>query len=135
LAIELGFENTATALIEMGAEWGALDVRGRTPLHQAVEKGYSSLVRLLLTDPSRTTARDGLGRTPLLVAIESQQEDILELLIQKGANVDAHGGRYGCALNGALYQGNHRMVKMLEDAEARQVALPLAKQTTGRRKR
>jgi ankyrin repeat protein len=135
LAIELGFENIAIALIEMGAEWGALDVRGQTPLHQAVEKGYSRLVLLLLTDPSRTTARDGLGRTPLLVAIESQQEDILELLIQKGADVNAHGGRYGCALNGALYQSNHRMVKMLEDAQARQVSLPLAKQKTGRRKR
>jgi ankyrin repeat protein len=43
---------------------------------------------------------------------------LVELLINKGANVNAQGGKYGTALQSASAQGSKAMIELLPDTEA-----------------
>ncbi|MFF3396384.1 ankyrin repeat domain-containing protein [Streptomyces sp. NPDC002669] len=56
-------------LLDHGAPVEAVDDRGRTPLHSAVDCGRPRLVELLLERHADTRAVDRLGRTPLGVAL------------------------------------------------------------------
>ncbi|MFE7618945.1 ankyrin repeat domain-containing protein [Streptomyces sp. NPDC057496] len=60
-------------LLDHGAPLEAVDERGRTPLHSAVDCGRPRLVELLLERHADTGAVDRLGRTPLGVALRLPQ--------------------------------------------------------------
>ncbi|KAF2652098.1 hypothetical protein K491DRAFT_695923, partial [Lophiostoma macrostomum CBS 122681] len=47
-------------------------------------------------------------------------EQVVKMLLDKGAEVNAQGGRYGNALQAALSIGNEQVVKMLRNAGAHQ---------------
>ncbi|ORY09452.1 hypothetical protein BCR34DRAFT_516475, partial [Clohesyomyces aquaticus] len=51
-------------------------------------------------------------------ALVKGNEQVVKLLLDKGADVNAQGGRYGNALQAALVKGNEQVVKLLLDKGA-----------------
>ncbi|KAK0630394.1 hypothetical protein B0T17DRAFT_636418 [Bombardia bombarda] len=122
ISIDAKSVETVLMFLNHGARTDAIDSQERTPLLFAAEKGEIDIVKLLLS-PSYVgdtiNTKDKQGRTPLLAAMERGHDDISRLLIdQKGVDVNAKGGRYGCALQAALYQGDTAMVDLLRQAGA-----------------
>jgi ankyrin repeat protein len=58
-------------------------------------------------------ATDSDGEGSLMYAVEHGHCAMAELLLDKGADVDAQGGRYGNALQAASSRGHEAMVKLL----------------------
>ena len=63
-------------------------------------------------------SKDTKGRTPLYVAAEKGAGAITRKLLDKGADVNAHGGRYGNALQAASAGGHKEMATLLLDKGA-----------------
>jgi ankyrin repeat protein len=102
-AADYGRVEVVRVLLEHGANVGAEDNKGRTPLHEAADyrrietnervEGYVSgkveLVRVLLEHGANVGAEDSEGRTPLHVAAEHAKVEVVRLLLEHGANVGA----------------------------------------------
>jgi hypothetical protein len=63
-------------------------------------------------------SKDAKGRTPLYIAAEKGASVLTRMLLDKGADVNAHGGRYGNALHAASEGGHEAVVKLLLDKGA-----------------
>jgi ankyrin repeat protein len=79
-------------LLEHGANTGAIDNEGRTPLHLAVYygdplAGYErvEVVRMLLEHGANVAAEDNEGRTACQIALAKGDEEVMELLSEHGA--------------------------------------------------
>ncbi|KAF4629167.1 hypothetical protein G7Y89_g8987 [Cudoniella acicularis] len=118
-AIESGDKKVVLQLLKHQAETESTDREGRTALLAAVDSGDKELVKLLLQYHARTDAKDKLGRTPFLLAVEKSHDEIAELLLEAKSDVNVEGGRYGNALQAALYKGDRKMVEQLRAAGAR----------------
>jgi hypothetical protein len=68
MAAKAGEMDTATLLLEHGADPSAADVKGWTPLHWAAAGGRPRMVRLLLSRGAQATATSITGMTPADVA-------------------------------------------------------------------
>ncbi|KAF8474426.1 hypothetical protein DFH94DRAFT_129537 [Russula ochroleuca] len=103
-AADYGRVEVVRVLLEHGANVGAEDNKGRTPLHEAADyrriegnygrvEGYVSgkveLVRVLLEHGANVGAEDSEGRTSLHVAAEHAKVEVVRLLLEHGANVGA----------------------------------------------
>lgn len=88
LALENGHQDVAKFLLESGANIGALDANGCTPLHIACRKGLTSVAEAIL---SKSTAGidsyDKLGMTPLMYATQLNNVPLFDVLIANGAHV------------------------------------------------
>jgi cytohesin len=73
------------ALLEAGAELGARDAEGRTPLHVAVESGAEWAVHLLLERGASVHEADSFGVTPLHLAATPA---LAERMLEAGAEID-----------------------------------------------
>ncbi|OAL17742.1 hypothetical protein AYO20_11799 [Fonsecaea nubica] len=70
LAARLGRVQALQLMLAKGADGGARNKKGRTPLADAAEQGYLSVVELLLsTDGVAADSQDHKGRTPLSLAV------------------------------------------------------------------
>ncbi|KXH69232.1 receptor-interacting serine/threonine-protein kinase, partial [Colletotrichum salicis] len=58
-------------------------------------------------------SRDSEGRTPLIWGSLEGHDNIVQILLNKGADVNAQGGRYGNALQAASEGGHDNIVQML----------------------
>jgi hypothetical protein len=65
-----------------------------------------------------TTKQYNLNLNALQAASERGYEQVVKLLLDKGADVNAQGGRYGNALQAASERGNEQIVKLLLDKGA-----------------
>lgn len=74
-------------LLASGAEVGARDEHGDTPLHNA----DSTVVELLVASKAEVDARNNKGETPLMKF--SQEPEIVKLLMAHGADVNARDER------------------------------------------
>ncbi len=89
-------------------------LRGKTPLHRAVELSNSNMVVLLLGAGADANARDGAGITPLLEASRTGNLPVAKILIDGGADVNAIGGRHNdSALHVAAFNGRAELVELL----------------------
>ncbi|CAF2046134.1 unnamed protein product [Rotaria magnacalcarata] len=85
---------------EIGGEidWRALDKRGRTTLHQAVELNNLTIIEPLITTMVHygisVDVVDRNGLTPYLFALKLQLPDMAQLLLRKG-----HASQQTCDLN------------------------------------
>ncbi|CAG0903405.1 unnamed protein product [Cyprideis torosa] len=73
-----GTPETATLLIENGAEFNVRDENCRTPLHLASRLGHHSMVDLFLAHGADVLATDWWGRTPLS---EAKTEEVIMVMI------------------------------------------------------
>lgn len=75
-------------LIGKGANVNARDVRGRTPLVQAVNLNFIEGVELLLAKGARVDETNNAGETPLITAVHNRNIPLLRALLKAGANPD-----------------------------------------------
>lgn len=77
-------------LIALGADVGAADLDGFTPLHWAVAVDQPGTAEILLDAGAPVDQREGtLGHTPLMAAALLGYADIAALLLDRGAALDA----------------------------------------------
>jgi cytohesin len=89
LAAACGYEKTAAALIDAGADLEAQESRrGERPMHVAASEGHADMVRFLVKRGAAIDGRDGRGGTPLLLATISAKADVIRRLVELGADVN-----------------------------------------------
>jgi ankyrin repeat protein len=93
-AAEEGDNAKLEKLLAEGADVGARDDRGRTPLIIAAVKGHTSIVNILLQKGGDVNAMSINGFTALHSAAVKGNSDITRILLARGANVN-HEGKYG----------------------------------------
>jgi ankyrin repeat protein len=95
-----------------------------TSLHWTARFGLCDVAKEFLRTikedgTSAVNARDSWSQTPLIYAAEHGHFEIGKMLLEKGADVNAEGGRnYSNALYAASYGGHELVVKLLLDTGA-----------------
>ena len=100
-------------LLEHGANVGAEDGKGKTPLHFVPDFGSTEIVRVLLEHGANVGAEDNEGRTPLHVAARHGSIEVLRVLLEHGANVGAEDNLGRTPLHEAAQHGSIEVVRML----------------------
>ncbi|KAI0393770.1 hypothetical protein F5Y17DRAFT_287681 [Xylariaceae sp. FL0594] len=107
----------ASFLLENGADVTAVNNRGRTALHLAVEshdkEHREDMVRLLLDHGADPRAKSDGGWTPLHNAAQSGHLAVAALLIEKNADVNAVLFNGMTPLHWAAFNGFEDMVRLL----------------------
>ena len=85
-AVKYGHIESASLLIEMGADVNIFNKYGRTALISAVEEDDIEMVKLLIEKGADVNAEVYYNRTPLNTALKNDFIEIAEFLIQSGAN-------------------------------------------------
>ncbi|RYN72660.1 hypothetical protein AA0120_g12741 [Alternaria tenuissima] len=119
-AAELGHDRVLALLIRLG-RFGidSKDSRDRTVLWWSSRNDCEMSARLLLAaDSALVNSKDKDGKTPLFIAAEQGNVGVIEVLLDKGADVNAQGGRYGNALQAALEKGYTEIATLLLDKDA-----------------
>ncbi|MDE2560872.1 MAG: ankyrin repeat domain-containing protein [Sphingomonadales bacterium] len=75
-------------LIQKGANVNVRDVRGVSPLMEAVNLGWNEGVATLLNHGARIDDTDDTGATPLINAVHRRDPAMARTLLAKGANPD-----------------------------------------------
>lgn len=87
-----GAVSEVLALIESGAELGAVDKAGATPLHLACQQGNFEVATTLLDAGAPVDVRDAFGNTPLWRAafgFQGGDPALIRALLAAGADPDA----------------------------------------------
>ena len=127
-AIEAGNDEEALLVLQEGADWREVDLRGQTYLHRVSRKGMIKAVSFILkclsveTDPESSTsaaaleAKDKDQATPLLLAIKGRHAPVATMLIDSGANVDTADMFGWTTLHYAARGSNTDLIKKLLDS-------------------
>ncbi|KAF1938914.1 ankyrin, partial [Clathrospora elynae] len=85
----------------------------------AARHGQEVTAQKFLREKANIQATNDYYQAPLLLAVEKGHKQVLKLLLDKGADVNAQGGRYGNALQAASARGHEAaVVRMLLDKGA-----------------
>jgi ankyrin repeat protein len=142
VAVEEGLEEMVSLLLDRGADVQALDNRGRTPLHRALNPGHAKrsetvismlisygaqtdiraaiglgdaaqVTQLLDEDPSIITTRGTGGMTLLHFAAEYNQPELASMLLERGAAPDIVSDAGDTAFDLASSRGHHAVADIL----------------------
>jgi hypothetical protein len=91
---------------------------GSSALLWAAECGQEATAQKSLKEKANIQATDKDDEAPLLLAVRKEHRQVVKLLVDKGADVNAQGGRSGNALRAASDRGHEAVVKMLLDKSA-----------------
>ncbi|KAH0209493.1 purine and uridine phosphorylase, partial [Aureobasidium melanogenum] len=94
-------------------------VKSMTPIRLAALSNHSRVLEHYLdTVGVHVDASDEDRRTALYWASKLNHDKMVQMLLDRGADINAQGGRYGNALYGASCGGHNKMVQMLLDRGA-----------------
>ena len=105
--------NVTRLLLDHGADVNAVDIRGETPLHNAVINGQKSLTQLLLASGADVTLVNQDGNAPLTLASEYGDEEITRVLLEHDLQRQVQNGITNTAMRTAAYEGRFSLVKIL----------------------
>ena len=109
VAVSMGEQGIADALVAKGADVKAKDNYDRTALHAAILLGQKDIATALIEKGVDVNATDKTGQTPLTLAMQRNQPEIADLLRKKGAKEpvtrDSLYGDYALAGNQGGPQG------------------------------
>lgn len=113
-------------LLQLGADFNAMDESGATPLLFALSEHADSkpsveTIRELITAGADVNARDYHGAAPLHLASSCGSVSIVLALMQANAMVDALDEDYSTPLHKAAQAGNELIAKILLGHNARQM--------------
>jgi ankyrin repeat protein len=101
-AATVGASESVRLLLARGADPGASDSQGATPLIAAADNHDQASIRLLVEAGAGVNARNQGGFTPLIGAATNGNLEAVRLLLAKGAAVDAGNSGGGRVKNGAI---------------------------------
>lgn len=76
IAVQKGFLEAATVLLELHADPNIQDSHGYTPLHIAAEQGDLNMIKLLIEKGADFTKKNGAGKTPLNLAKDKNRLEV-----------------------------------------------------------
>jgi ankyrin repeat protein len=118
-AVRADSTETATALLESGADPAAADRYGIAPLFLAAQNGNAELIAKLLDAGVAVDSTAPTGETALMTATRTGKLDAIALLLDRGAAVDAREPEYRqTALMLAVRENHPGAVKLLIDRGA-----------------
>ncbi|MDG1436869.1 MAG: ankyrin repeat domain-containing protein [Rickettsiaceae bacterium] len=134
----LGNTEAIKLLLEQGAEVGAKNNQGDTPLHIAALSGHTEAIKLLLERGTELGAKTNQGFTPLHIAAQNGHTEAIKLLLEQGAEVGEKTQGF-TPLHIAAYNGHTEAIKLLLEQGAevgvvdifRKTALQRAKEKAG----
>ena len=110
--------DTASSLLQRGADANSLDQSGLSPLHRASQGGRVEIVKLLLEHGADANIQSTSGGTPLSRASRAGEIAISRLLLQHGANVDTQNETGHSPLHRAAQRGHLDLARLLVDSGA-----------------
>jgi ankyrin repeat protein len=119
-AAEFGHEGILMLLLQLEKfKSGFKDSRDETVLWLAYKNGCERAVRSLLdVCPAMVDSKDKDNQSLLYVAAQQGNKALVAVLLEKGADVNAQGGRYNNALLAALENGHTEIATLLVDKGA-----------------
>lgn len=81
------------AILELGARVDAVDYKGKTALHRAMQAGIVRIPELLREHGADLDARDKDGETPLFDCVRKARVEAVRWLLEHGANTEAENKR------------------------------------------
>ena len=110
--------DTASSLLQRGADVNALGERGMSPLHRSSQGGRIDIVRFLLDHNADVNLRDTRGDTPLGLASFEGELEVSRRLLERGANVNSQDEEGFSPLHGAAQNGHLDVVRFLIESGA-----------------
>jgi ankyrin repeat protein len=119
-AVQQGFEEKFSSMLEEGADVNVQNEWGETALSWAVARGNTEVVERLLAEGADPSLTNVLGVGPLALAVESDFVEIARLLLASGADPNAPRASGETPLMTAIRVGSSEIVQMLlaEGADA-----------------
>ncbi len=111
-----GLEDIVGLLLDHGADVGARNQNGTTPLFGAVQIGNVPITKALLERGSKVNARDEEGWTPLMTAAAKGHPEVAKMLLERDADPTIKGNHGESALECARNSGSDEMVQLIEKA-------------------
>ncbi len=118
-AAYLGLEKTVQALLANGANMGAVDIDGASPLHAAALGGHADVVRLLLDrglGVNEVVRADGM--TPIAYAAVRGHLSVMRVLLEHHADVNVADSGGNSPLLHAAMRGRLAAVRLLLESGA-----------------
>ncbi len=113
-AIEEGFDDVTSRILEKNPKVNKTTPSGATALHYAAAYGNNRIVEKLLELNADPDPKDNQGRSPLWAAAQLGHSQVVELLIKNGAYIDQKEDVEGMTpLMGAAINGRSRVVETL----------------------
>ncbi|CAG0898188.1 unnamed protein product [Cyprideis torosa] len=104
---------TATVLMDNGAQVNVRDVWGQTPLHLASERDRHSTAHVLLSNGADPNIPDFDEQTPLHLASRDGHHSIVDLLLAHGADPNIADSSKQTPLHLAFERGHHSTAQVL----------------------
>lgn len=121
IAVQNGYSEVVTQLINMGADVEAETILGATSLHYAAAKGSLEICRMLLLKSEINPNRlDKLGNTPLFYAVRKRNIDVVRLFLSSrllGINPDVCSTPERCPLMEAITRNYKEIVQVLLESD------------------